>query len=288
MLPNVEYLVAHDGLHLAWRRWPRDESPGGVPPAGAVALLHGYAEHSGRYAHVAHALNAQGWDVWALDLRGHGQSAGPRAYVRAFDDYLDDAEAFLDLVRRQAPSGRLFLLAHSMGGVVAALLAALRQPRLAGLLLSAPAVAINPGLHPALQRMSGWLGAWLPYLPTVRPELAALSRDPAVIEAFRQDPLCYQGRMPARTGAELLLAARRASELAPSVETPLLVLHGTADRLAMAEGSQRLFARAGSADKRLRLYEGLFHEILQEPEREQVLDDIVAWLAARLGKPDEG
>lgn len=266
----------HDGLSLVARHWlPK------TPPRASLLLIHGYAEHCGRYDHVAETFVDEGVAVHAYDQRGHGRSEGRQAYVDQFEHYLTDLDAFRLHV---APPSEvpLFIFGHSMGGLVALLYTLNRRPDLRGLILSAPAIEINSDLAPFLRRGAQVLGRLLPTLPTVRSPEGAISRDPAVVEAAQNDPLNYHGRTLARTGAELLRAGNEAQQCLHELATPFLVLHGTADPLASPSWSRQLYQRAAATDKTLKLYDGLYHETFNEPERAEVLGDIRTWLAERL------
>ena len=266
-----------DGLTLHTRRW----SPASAPDA-VVGLVHGYAEHCGRYDHVADGLTGAGAVVCAYDQRGYGQSDGRRAYVSHFDRYLDDLGLFLERIRDSYPDLPLFLFGHSMGGLVVLKYVLDREPHVEGLLLSAPALEINPDLAPLLRRMAQVLGRLAPRLPTTRSPEGAISRDPEVVEEAKNDPLNYHGRVRARTGAEMLKASEEVRGRLHTLTDPFLVFHGTADTLASPEWSERLYEGAASDDKTLKLYDGLYHETFNEPEKERVLDDLGDWLAARL------
>ena len=270
-------LTTSDGLTLFTRHWPAP-----APQRGTLALVHGYGEHSGRYDHVAAAVARAGVSTYAFDLRGHGRSDGRRAYIDHFTQYLDDLSRFLERVRTVAPEGPLFLFGHSMGGLISLKYVLDRRPDLRGLLLSAPAIEVNPDLAPLLRRLSQWLGWLAPTLPTVRSPEGAISRDPDVVAEAEADPLNYHGRIPARTGAELLRVGDDVQGRLGELDLPFLVLHGTGDLLATPAWSQRLYDQARAADKTLRLYDGLYHETFNEPEQEQVLGDVHDWIAARL------
>lgn len=264
-----------DGLRLVERHW----IPEGRPRAH-VAVLHGYAEHGGRYAHFGESLARRGYGVHALDLRGHGRSDGPIALVRSFNEYLADVRLFMARLAERHPGERVFLLGHSMGGTIAALYAIVDRPAIAGMLLSGPALgaARNPGI---VTRAMLLLGRLAPRLPAVRLDATAVSRDPGVVLRYCNDPLVYRGRVRAGLVAAMIRAARHIDQRMHQLALPLLVMHGTEDRLAAHQHSVELHERAASADKALRLYEGLYHEILNEPERDEVIADIAAWLDAR-------
>lgn len=269
-------LSAPDGLRLHENRWLPESDPTAV-----VVLVHGIIEHSGRYAEVAAELNRHGYAVYAMDLRGHGKSAGDRILIRSFDQYTADLELFLDRVRAHQPGKPLFLFGHSMGGAIVALFAVTRRPNLRGLILSAPALRVGGGMFPVLRRLAGVFSYLLPRLKLVRMSFRLASRDPEVVAQLKSDPLVYHGRFPVRTGAEILRAARRIQDRMEAVELPLLLLHGTGDLVTDPEGSRQLHARAGSADKTLKLYKRLYHDLLHEPEKEQITADLIQWLNAR-------
>ena len=273
MSHHEDRFAARDGLKLYEQCW----LPAGEPRA-TVLVVHGVIEHSGRYAKFANDLNLHGYAVHTMDLRGHGRSDGDRILVRRFDDYLDDVELFVQRVAQRQAGKPMFLFGHSMGGAIVALLAATRQPNVRGVILSAPSVLVAGGVFPVLRRLAAVVSVVWPTLRLVHMGCRFLSRDPAVVEAFRNDPLVFHGGFPVRTGAEILRAAKRLQTAADGLALPLLVLHGTGDLVTDCRGSRLLVARAGSANKNLRLYAGLYHDLLHEPEREQVLADLLAWL----------
>lgn len=279
-LPNMShrehYFSGHDGLRLYQQVW----LPGGEATA-VVLIVHGFTEHSGRYQRTAEELCCRGYGVYAMDVRGHGRSEGARCFVRSFDDYLLDLDLFVEGVRRREPGKPLFLFGHCLGGLIAALWSITRQPQLQGLVLSAPTLRLQNDLFPLLRRLAAPVGWLFPRLRLVRMGSANISSDPAVVAQFRADPLVFHDRFPVRTGSEVLRAIRRASRSLEAVRLPLLVLHGTTDRVCQPGGSRELCRRAESSDKILHLYEGFYHEVLNEPQREQVVKDLLHWLDAR-------
>ncbi|MBH9664992.1 alpha/beta hydrolase [Burkholderia multivorans] len=280
--PHIGRLHTADGLELASYRWPADARA--APPRATVALLHGLAEHAGRYAPLAARLNAAGIDLLAIDLRGHGRSPGKRAWVARFDEYLDDADALVDEAAR-APTP-LFLMGHSMGGAIAALYAIERAPAractLAGLVLSSPALAPGRDVPRWMLALSRLISRVWPTFPAIRIDAALLSRDADVVAANRADPLVHHGPVPARTGAEILDAMARIERGRSALRVPVLVYHGTADKLTEPDGSRTFGARVGSADRTLTLYEGGFHETMNDIERERVIDALIGWIDARV------
>lgn len=263
-----ETMLASNGAQLFAQWWLPAEDPRAI-----VAIVHGYAEHSGRYAQTATDLVGRGYGIEAVDLRGHGRSSGERVHVTSYDEYLDDVDAFLARVRAVHPGKKLFLLGHSMGGGVVTSYVIARKPALDGVILSGAAMLARredpPAGTPPQPARTGPLPA------------ETISRDPAVVAAYENDPLVYRGAPPARTGAAWASAYQRVQEGMASISCPLLILHGTADQLVPYQGSVQLHETACSTDKTLKLYEGLYHEVLNEPERDLVVGDIVDWLDAR-------
>lgn len=260
------------GVVLAWRAWLPDQDPKAV-----VILSHGLAEHSGRYAHVAACLVGHGYAVYALDHRGHGLSQGRRAQIDRMTYVIDDLHALVGLVRSEQPARPLFLLGHSVGGAVAVNYALEHTDELAGLVLSAPAVVIE-NASPVQVRVGKILSTLAPGFPLLALDGTAVSRDPAVVHAYDTDPLNYRGKIPVRTLAELVGAAEQLPDRLGALRLPILLLQGTADRLVPLSASRLVHDRVSSPDRTLRLYEGLYHEVFNEPERDQVLADLCDWL----------
>lgn len=272
-----EHLRAKDKTRLYWQAW----RPAGDPRA-ALIIVHGLKDHGSRYAREAEEFAERGYAVYAADLRGHGRSGGPPVFVRSFDEYLSDLDLVLDLVRGAEPGRPVFLLGHSLGGAIAALFVQTRRPDLRGLVLSAAALKPGPSVSPALVQVTKALGRALPKLNVLKTKNSDFSRDPAVVEAMDNDPLIHQKVGPARTSAELLKAMGRIREGADRMDAPMLLLHGSADPLASPDGSRELHRTAHSGDKTLKIYDGLYHDLLHEPERDQVMRDVLGWLDERV------
>jgi alpha-beta hydrolase superfamily lysophospholipase len=266
-------------LSIFWQSWIPEQPPGSV-----VVISHGASEHSDRYRHVAERLVAAGCAVYALDHRGHGRSQGPRALIDRLGNAVADLDALIVLASAEHPGLPTYLIGHSMGGAVALSYAIEHQDRLAGLILSGPLAALEAA--PAIQRLiARALSALVPRLPLFPIDASQISRDPAVVAAYEQDPLVYHGKLPVRTVAELAAAIDSFPERLPAIVVPTLIMYGTADSLCPPQGSLLINARISAPDKTLKAYEGLYHEIFNEPERQQVMDDLVAWLAARPADP---
>jgi len=277
------WFTTFDGLRLRARTW----SPARTP-AAVLVLVHGFTEHSGRYAHLAEHFCQRGYAVCAFDLRGHGGSQGDRAWVRSFDDYLSDVEGFLGDVRKQYEGKPLFVLGHSLGGTIVTLLAIDRQLAVTGAILSGAELKMPPHLFPVLRRLTGLVSPICPRLRLVRLGMKRLSRDPQVVADFESDPLNFHGRFTVRIGAEILRALRRVAARMEDVRVPLLILHAGDDAVADVEGTRELYARAGSADKSLKIYDGLYHDLFHEPEKDVVLADVVEWVEARVRSDPSG
>ncbi len=263
------------GREIFWQSW----SPVDGTVRGSVVVVHGAGEHSGRYEHVAERLVAEGFAVSALDHRGHGRSDGPRALVDRLDRAVSDIDGLVTMTRGAHPERPLFMLAHSMGATFAVQYALAHQRRLAGLILSGPLAALDGA--PAPLRMVGRaLSVIAPGTGLIAVDAGLISRDPDVVQAYRADPLVHHGKLPARTLAELAGAIDAFPDRVSEITLPTLILYGTADGLAPPRGSVMLGERIGAADKTITGYEGLYHEILNEPERETVLSELCAWLDA--------
>lgn len=273
---TAEFLHSSDGLKLFTQRWLPDGSARAV-----VVLLHGVAEHSGRYAALAGNLASRGIVVEAMDHRGHGRSEGRRVWVDRFDQYLDDFDKFLRRVQRRYPGKPLFIFGHSLGGTIATLYALERKPQARGIVLSAPALRPGSNIPEWTLPLGRFLGRYLPRLPVRKCSGAALSHNMEAVRQYEEDPLDYGGWLPARTAGEILYAIARIHTQTEQFRYALLLLHGMGDRLSHPEGSRSFHERAGSSDKTLRLYEGLYHGLLDETEKDQVLSDILSWLESR-------
>ena len=261
------------GARLHCKAW----LPGG-PPKAIVLLAHGYAEHLGRYEHVAARLNRSGYGVYAVDHWGHGMSDGVPGFVAAFSVYVDGVEALLTRVKSLHPAAPRILLGHSMGGLIAAATLLRLQQEFVGAVLSGPAIKAAqepPALTIAVAKL---LSRIAPRLGVLQLDGSLVSRDPQVVATYLGDPLVYKGKVGARLGAELFSAMGEVQAQAARITLPLLLLHGAADGLAAPAGSEFLQQHAGSADKTLKLYPGLYHEIFNEPEQRLVLGDMVDWI----------
>jgi acylglycerol lipase len=263
------------GVDIFWQAWLPDAAPRAV-----VGLAHGASEHSGRYAWTGEQLAARGYALYALDHRGHGQSGGSRALVDSIGNVVADVGTLLSLAAVQSGGGaKPFLLGHSMGGLIALAFATRRQDEIEGLIVSAP-VAVLEAASP-VQRLAGHvLSVVAPKLGVYEIDSSTVSRDPAVVHDYDADPLNYHRKLPARTVHEMATEVGRFPESLARITVPLLVQVGTGDELVPPISSELVYERASSEDKTIKRYDGLYHEILNEPERDAVVADTLAWLDA--------
>ena len=273
--PDVETLEGQGDLRIAYRSWrPAAE------PRGVIVIVPGFNAHSGYYAWVAEKLAAVDLVVHAIDLRGRGRSDGDRFFVQSFDDYVDDVARLVALARSRDPGAPLFLLGHSAGGVVACLYALQHQGELAGLISESFAHEL-PAPDFALAAIRG-LSHLAPHAHVLKLKNEDFSRDPAVVQAMNEDPLIAHEAQPTQTLAALVRADQVLKAGFPRITLPLLILHGTADKAAKPSGSQHFFDAAGSTDKTLKLYEGAFHDPLNDLGKTDVMTDLLDWLDRRL------
>jgi len=265
-----------DGLVVYAQGW----RPEGTP-LGVLCLLHGIGEHTGRYAHVAAALCAAGYALVGHDLRGHGRSAGQKGHIPSYEALLDDAARLLAEARACFPGLPLFLYGHSQGGNLALNYALRRRPALAGVVATGPLLRLGfvpPRLKAALGRLLNNL--WPTFSLASGLDRTALSRDPRVVEAYARDPLVHD-RISSRFYVAFVDAGRWALDHAPELAVPTLLMHGGADRLASVAASREFAAAAGTGCT-LKVWDGLYHEIHNEPEQARVLAFMLDWLEAQV------
>jgi alpha-beta hydrolase superfamily lysophospholipase len=253
-----------------------------TPPRAVVVLAHGYGEHARRYDHVAERFGKAGLAMYALDHRGHGRAGGKRVRVRHMDEFVSDFRQLVTIARRDHPDLKVIVLGHSMGGAIVFAYGVQHADDYDLMVLSGPAIAAHTGVSKAKAIIGKALGSTLPDLPIEAIDADAVSRDLKVVADYKADPLVYRGKVPAGIGKALLVVGEKMHLLAPGITAPLLVVHGEQDKLVAAEGSRRLVKHVGSRDVELKVYPELFHEVFNEPERDQVLDDVVTWISARL------
>ena len=270
-----ERIAGRGGLKIFFRTW---RAVGGAK--GIVVIVPGFNSHSAYYGWVAERLVEHDLAVYAVDLRGRGNSDGERFYVDKFDDYVSDVAAVVAHARSNQPGLPIFLLGHSAGGVIACLYALQYQSELTGLICESFAYQL-PAPDFALAVFRG-LSHVAPHAHILRLKNEDFSRDATVVAAMNADPLIAHETQPTQTLAELVRADARLTRDFASISLPLLILHGTGDKAAKASGSQLFYDTAGSADKTLKLYDGHYHDLLNDLGREEVMADIEAWITSHL------
>lgn len=277
-MPEREFdLTAARGLRLSGREW---EPP--APPEAVIALVHGFGEHMGRWEHAARWFASRGLAVVAIDLRGHGRSEGRRGHALKLEYLLEDIGLLVAEARRAHPDTPLFLYGHSLGALLAANYVLRSAPALAGVILSALPLETPLRRQRIKVAAARWLGPLLPGLSIDSGlDRTTLSRDPAVVDACASDPLAHATATLGLARAALQ-AVEYALEHAAEWRLPVLVMHGAADALALPSGSEE-FARRIHGDCTLKLWPGLYHELHNEPEKQQVLDFAARWIGERSG-----
>ncbi len=248
-----------------------------------LLIVHGLAEHSGRYGNLVNYFIPLGYAVYGIDHLGHGKSEGERMYVKRFDDYTNTLKVCFNVIRDLHPRKPIFLVGHSMGGLITVVYLLDHQAELAGAVLSGPAIEIPANVTPATIFVGKILSALIPKFGLVGLEAEGVSRDPAVVQAYVSDPLVHMGKMTARLAAEMLKAMRAIGEEAARITLPILIVQGSADRLVNPLGAQMLYDAVGSADKEIKIYDGFYHEVFNEPEHDKVLREVGVWLEGHLG-----
>ncbi|WP_437546134.1 lysophospholipase [Sorangium sp. So ce367] len=270
-----ETFTGRGGTRLHMRSW----RPAGTPRA-AVVLCHGVLAHSGQYKWSGEQLSAAGFAVYAYDHRGRGKSEGPRLFVNDIAEYTDDLGTFIALVKNREPGLNVFLLGHSMGGVISCTWALDHQREIAGFICESFAFEVWAP-KPVLSLVR-FLGRVTPKLPVLKLHEKDFTRDPQALQKLNSDPLTHGEVQPAGTVAALLKATDRMRAEFGTLTLPLLIMHGTEDKATVPAGSQLFHDKAGSSDKTLKLYEGHFHDLLNDLGKERVMADVVGWINARI------
>lgn len=265
------------GREIYYQGWLPEDAPKAI-----LLIVHGLAEHCGRYANVVNHFVPLGYAAYGLDHVGHGKSEGTRVHVERFEEFTDTLKIYFDMVCEWHPDAPIFLVGHSMGDLIGAAYLLDHQDELAGAVLSGASVKVPEDISPAIIFVGKVLSVLSPKMGLIQLEADGVSQDPAVVEAYINDPLVYIGKYTARLAAELLKAMERVSAQAGTIHLPLLLLQGSADKLVDPSGAQMLYDNVGSDDKVLELYQGFYHEVFNEPGREQVLRDVEVWLEGRL------
>ncbi len=277
-MPVIENrFVGLGGFNIFYRSWKPE-----APAKAVVVIVPGFNSHSGYYYWVAQQFVLREMAVYAMDLRGRGHSDGERYYVDSFAEYVDDVARTVAIAKTGNPGLPVYLLGHSAGGVVACLYALDHQAELAGLICESFAYQL-PAPDFALATLKG-LSHIAPHARVLALDNRTFSRDADVVAAMNADPLIAHETQPTKTVAAMVRADERLKREFSAIKLPALIIHGTEDKDAKPSGSQFFYNTAGSADKTLKLYDGYFHDLLNDVGKELVISDILGWLDARLPK----
>lgn len=279
-IPVTEEWLEGTGGKIFTRHW----EPAGTPTANLV-ICHGVNSHGGQYIRAGETFAGRGFAVTALDLRGRGKSDGERYYAESVDDYVSDLSKAIELGRSKHPDLPVYLLGHSAGGVTAVTYTLDYQDRIAGLICESFAFRVYAPNF-ALKLLEG-ASHIAPHAHVLKLKMEDFSRDPEWVAELNADPLTLDEVQPVQTVAALARAGERFEREFGRITLPVLILHGTADKATRPDGSQQFFDETGSADKTLKLYEGHYHDLLNDLGREQVFEDIVSWIDARLGHEEQ-
>jgi alpha-beta hydrolase superfamily lysophospholipase len=264
------------GANIFYRCWAPSE------PRAVLLLAHGLAEHSGRYDEFARYLADAGIVTYALDHPGHGQSDGRRGHIGRFEEYTDTLGQLLSLARQAHADCPFVLLGHSMGGLIAADFLLQHQSEFVAAALTGAAIQA-PQQPPRIALfVNKMIATVMPRLGVMQLDASGVSRDPQVVSDYENDPLVYRGMVTAGLVNGIFSAMNRVVANAAAIRLPMLIMHGGVDSLTAVDGSKLLHETIGSEDKKIVIYDGLYHEILNEPERLNVMDDILQWLDSRL------
>ncbi|HXZ98463.1 MAG TPA: alpha/beta hydrolase [Candidatus Acidoferrum sp.] len=265
------------GTRIYYQAWTPSKKPKAV-----LVIAHGIGEHSGRYTHVADYLTKKGFAVWACDHRGHGKSGGKRGHVDNFDDYLADLDQTIRIAKQKTPEMKTFLMGHSLGGLIATFYAEKHSGELDGLIVSGPALREKMKISSSKAFMAKTLSSIMPTLSTgtgLDPNL--LSHDKEVVKKYVEDPLVHKVTTP-RWFTEYRQAQEETMRSADKLTLPCLIIQGGADGIVDPTVAKDLYDKIKSPDKTLKVYDGFYHESLNEIGKESVLADIDTWLSARI------
>lgn len=263
-------------LYVQWWKPP-------VAPKAVILIIHGSFEHGGRYAHLADYFVRLGFAIYAFDLRGHGKSEGERAYINSFGALIKDLEIFINFVAARESETPFFILAHSSGACIALLFAITYSfPAIKGIILSSPALKMKEGV-PILARVaSGVIASVAPHFRIHKLNSNYLSRNLNVIKSYVDDPLVYNSGIYAGTISEFLKTTDKIRKNLEKVNSPMLILQGTDDKIVDPKGSKDVYALISSKDKTINLYDHCYHELFNEPGNEKIFNDIESWIEKRI------
>ena len=271
------YFKNQENQSIYFQNWLPDN-----PPKAVFLIVHGLNEHSGRYDHFSNFFVNEGFAVYSMDLIGHGKSDGTRSYVKDFNNYLDDIILYVEKIKQLQPGSPIFLIGHSMGGLIGALLLIDHPDQFAGAVLSGSVVQVPDDVSPLFISLGKFVSLVLPKLGLLRVDLSGLSRNPAVVQAYKDDPLVNTGKFTARVSAEMNKSFDRVAVEGSQIKAPVLILHGGSDRIVNPTCSHFLYALVSSEIKKLIIYDDFYHEVYNDHGHEQVLKDVSSWINNQL------
>jgi alpha-beta hydrolase superfamily lysophospholipase len=247
-----------------------------------IFLVHGLGEHCCRYENHVNYFVPKGYAIYGLDHLGHGKSDGQQEVIERFSDYTDTLAIYFRMVKGWQAGKPIFIIGHSMGGLISCYYLLDHQADFNGAILSAPAIKVSDNISTTTITMGKMLSVIAPKAGVLALDPTGISRDPEVVKAYVEDPLVFHGKTPARLAAEMLKAMQRVTAEVEKITLPIIVVQGSEDRLVDPDGAQMLYDRAGSKDKILKIYQGAYHEVHNEPEREVMFKDLETWLGSHI------
>jgi len=271
------YFKNQENQSIYFQSWLPDN------PAKAVLLIvHGLNEHCGRYDHFSDFFVNEGFAVYGMDLIGHGKSDGTRSYVKDFTNYINDLILYLEKIKQLQPGSPIFLIGHSMGGLIGSLFLIDHPGQVAGAVLSGPVVQIPDDVTPLFIALGKVVSFVFPKLGLLKIDLSGLSRNPDVVQAYKDDPLVNSGKFTARVSAEMTRSFDRVADEGSRIKDPVLILHGGSDRIVNPTCSHFLYALISSEIKEKIIYDSYYHEIYNDPGHEKVFEDVSSWINNQL------
>lgn len=260
-------------LNIYYKGWLPDGDVKAV-----ILIVHGVGEYCERYTNVINHFVPLGYAVYGLDHIGHGKSGGARSMVVRFEDFIEPLTTYYKMVKDWHPHRSIFIYGHSMGGLITSFYLLEHQADFKGAIISAPAVKIPDNISPMVIAIGKILSTIAPKVGLIGLDTNYLSHDKTVVDTYNADPLVFHGKMPARLSAEMLRAMLRVADDARKITLPLFIFQGSGDKIVDPAGAPMLYEKAGSKDKTIKIYEGLYHEVHNEPEREKMFADLEGWL----------
>ena len=275
MTENSTFFLSSDGTKLHTESWKI------INPKAVIALVHGFGEHIGRYAHFAKFFNTEGFAVQGIDVRGHGKSDGRRGHTPNYDIILDDLDIFLASVKNNNPNLPVFLYGHSMGGAIVLNYVTKRKSKLAGVIASAPLIHLSFKANPVTLFFGKQLRKLIPTFTQKGGVIADnISRDKEVVAKYQVDPLVHN-KVSAEMGLALIENGEKLNQFSGKMPVPLLIMHGTGDKLTSFSASEE-FSKRVSGDITFKKYDVLYHELHNEPEKMEVFKDVLSWMNSKL------